>query len=177
MHRLFVGLRLPAAVRDQLLDLMDDVPGARWQDDEQLHVTLRFIGEVERPVAEDVAAALGGIRSPALPLQLSGVGRFDSGGRANALWAGVAPREPLTALHRKIDAALVRIGLPPERRAYLPHITVARLNRSAAPADAWLSRHAALISAPFEVGNAILFESHLTSSGARYEAVARYPLR
>lgn len=177
MHRLFIGLRPPPSVRDQLLDLMDGVPGARWQEDEQLHITLRFIGEVERPLAEDTASALARVQAPPLTMQLAGVGRFDSGGRANALWAGVAPRVAITALHRKVDAALVRIGLAPERRAFLPHITVARLNRATAPTNAWLARHAGLSSPIFEVGHFVLFESHLASDGARYHAVARYPLR
>lgn len=59
MHRLFVGIRPPAAIRALLLDKMSGAEGVRWQDDEQLHITLRYIGEVERPVAEDIAAMLG----------------------------------------------------------------------------------------------------------------------
>jgi RNA 2',3'-cyclic 3'-phosphodiesterase len=176
MHRLFVGLSLPASIRDQLSILMTGVNNARWQDDEQLHVTLRFIGEVERLVAEDIAGALTSVRAPRLTLRLSGVGRFDSGGRVNALWAGLSPREAITALHRKLDATLVRIGLAPERRAYLPHITIARLNRSAGPTDAWLVHHATLTSEPFELKHFVLFESHLNAAGAAYDAVMRYPL-
>ena len=120
MHRLFVALRPPPAIRAQLAALMGGVPGARWQDDEQLHLTLRFIGEVERPLAEDVVAALGQVHAPAIAVSLSGVGQFVKRGRADALWAGVAPHDALAALHRKIDAALVRIGLPPEFAGVAP---------------------------------------------------------
>lgn len=177
MHRLFVGLRPPAAVRARLLALMGGVPGARWQDDGQLHITLRFVGEVDRPVAEDVALALGQVRWPPIEAAIEGVGAFDSRGRVNALWAGVRPREPLARLHRKIDQALVRLGLAPERRAYLPHVTLARMNAPAEAVERFVETHAGLASAPFTLDHFLLFESHLGHEGARYEAVERYRLR
>lgn len=176
MHRLFVALRPPRAIRERLLGLAGGVPGARWQDDDQLHLTLRFIGEAGTHAAEDVAAALGSVRHAPLELRLDGCGMFDSRGRPNALWAGVAPREPLAALHRKVDQAIVRAGLEPERRAYLPHITLARMSGSAGPVDRWLAEHAALSSEPFAIDAMILFESRLGHGGASYEPVERYPL-
>ena len=93
MHRLFIGLRPPVAMRRQLLAIMDGVEAARWQDDDQLHVTLRYVGEVERPVAEDIATILRSVHAPALDLSLAGIGMFDRRGRPTALWAGVAPVE------------------------------------------------------------------------------------
>jgi RNA 2',3'-cyclic 3'-phosphodiesterase len=174
MFRLFVALRPPREVREQLLDTMGGVPGARWQDDDQLHLTLRFIGEVERRQAEDVAAALASIVSPAPQVALAGVGRF-----ANALWAGVAPHDALARLHRKVDRALVVAGLEPERRAYLPHFTLARMSRTVAASrevDRWLAQHAGLTSASFAMPHLILYESTLARDGARYEPVARWPL-
>ncbi|MEO5492576.1 MAG: RNA 2',3'-cyclic phosphodiesterase [Sphingomonas sp.] len=179
MHRLFVALRPPPAIRAQLAILQSGVPHARWQDDDQLHLTIRYIGEVERPVAEDVALALGQVHAPAPVIALAGVGAFDKQGRVDALWAGVAPHDALAALHKKVDQALVRIGLEPERRAYLPHITPARLPRSASadPAiEQWRARHAALSSDAFAPDALILYESRLGRDGARYDAVARYPL-
>ena len=179
MHRLFVALRPPPTVRAALLSLEDGVPGARWQSDEQLHLTLRFVGTVERPVAEDLAACLAQVVAPAVRVSLAGVGRFERRGATEALWAAVAPHDPLTRLHRKIDQACTRAGLVPERRAYLPHITLARFSRSAglSPAiDRWLADHTGLASAPFDLTNVVLYESHLGGEGARYEAVARWPL-
>jgi RNA 2',3'-cyclic 3'-phosphodiesterase len=155
---------------------MSGVPGARWQDDDQLHVTLRFIGEVDGRMAEDVAHVLGTVRAAALSLRIEGAGRFDTRGRANALWAGIQPREPIAALHRKVDQALVRCGLPPESRAYLPHLTVARLGRAAGPVEPWLTRHGGLTSPTFDITHMMLFESHSGSEGARYDTIARYPL-
>ena len=176
MHRLFVALRPPPDVRQQLLGLMGGVLGARWQDDDQLHITLRYIGEVTTPVAEDVAVALGDIHAPPLTLRLNGVGCFDKHDRPNALWAGIAPHDAITTLHKKIDHALVRIGLPSEARAYRPHITLARLNRSAGPVDGFLAVHPALAGAPFDIAHMTLFESHLGGEGPSYEAIGRWPL-
>ncbi len=176
MHRLFVGLRPPPAIRELLFDTMGGVPGARWQSDEQLHLTLRFIGEVDRRTAEDAAHVLSTVRAAPIELHIEGVGQFDTRGRANALWAGVRPREAVTALHKKVDQALVRAGLEPERRAYLPHITLARMGGGAGPTDRWLADHAGLTSEPFTLGHFMLFESHLGQGGASYEAVERYPL-
>src|SRR5436190_20592459 len=126
MHRLFVAIRPPESIRDLLIDAMDDSADFRWQDDEQLHLTLRFVGEVERPLAEDLAAALGSIRAPAVELRVHGTGRFEQRS-SGALWAGVEPRAPLAALAAKVERACQSVDLEPERRAFHPHITLARL--------------------------------------------------
>lgn len=176
MHRLFVALRPPPAIREQLSATMEGLVDARWQDDEQLHLTLRYIGEVDGRVAEDVAAALGAVHAPAPEVRLAGVGRFGSRGKVNALWAGLSPNDALAALHRKVDQALVRAGLEPERRAYLPHITLARLAMREEAVAGWLGVHAGLSSAPFTLEHLVLYESHLGRAGARYEPVTRYRL-
>ena len=176
MHRLFIGLRPPAPIRAHLLAQMGGVHGARWQTDDQLHLTLRFIGEVERPLAEDVALALGQVHFPAIEAAIAGTGQFDSRGRPNAIWAGVRPHEPLAQLHRKLDQAMVRLGLEPERRAYLPHITLARLNGPTNIADRYLADHAGLASPVFTFSHMVLFESTLGGEGAIYEAIERYKL-
>ena len=176
MIRLFVGLRPPAAIRAQLRALMGGIPGARWQDDDQLHITLRFIGDVDERAAEDAALALAQVHWPPLEVALEGVGTFDSRGRVNAVWAGVRPKEGLAALHRKIDQALVRAGQPPERRAYLPHVTLARMNTPSEALANFVEAHAGLASPTFRLEHFYLFESHLGHESARYEAVQRYAL-
>ena len=155
---------------------MGGISGARWQSDDQLHLTLRFIGEIDRRRAEDVHAALGAVRQPPFEIRLSGAGFFGQRGKPDAVWAGVAPPEPLAALHRKIDQALVRAGLEPERRAYLPHITLARLNRGSGPIGGFLQQAGALASPPFPVDRFALFESDLTAERAVYSMLADYPL-
>lgn len=179
MHRLFVALRPPPRIRALLIAAMGGVPGARWQDDEQLHLTLRFIGEVGRPQAEDVAAALGRVRSEAPTIAIAGVGRFEKRGRTDAIWAGVTPPQSLNEIHARVDRALLQAGVAPDRRAYLPHITLARLNRGAgveAAIDLFLAARASLSSDPFTLDAMMLFKSRLGHEGARYEAIARYPL-
>jgi len=179
MHRLFVALRPPPPIRALLAAAMDGVPGARWQDDEQIHLTLRYIGEVDRRIAEEIVLALGHLHAAPIDIALAGVGRFEKKGRTNALWAGVAPHDGLAALHRKVDHALVRLGLAPEGRAYLPHVTLARLSRNGGfgpEIEAWLGSHAGLASPVFRLGHLTLFESHLGGEAARYEVVERWPL-
>lgn len=176
MHRLFVAIRPPQPIRDLLIDAMDDSPALRWVGDDNLHLTLRFIGEVERPLADDVAAALGQIRFPGFALRISGVGRFEqrSGG---ALWAGIDPRKPVAELAGKVDRACVAAGLEPERRAFHPHVTLARFGRrNAEAARDFERRNADLESEPWAVTRFILLESQLSRHGAHYDEVADYAL-
>lgn len=177
MHRLFVALRPPPEIRSLLLAIMGGVAGARWQDDAQLHLTLRFIGGVDGPTAEDIATTLLSIRHPPIETALGGVGVFDRKGVIDTLWAGVSPTDELAQLHRKIDNALVRLGLEPESRAYKPHITLARFNRKPAHISNFAALHGGLSSAPFTLDAFTLFESRLGGERAVYEPVARYPLR
>ncbi|MEH3048515.1 RNA 2',3'-cyclic phosphodiesterase [Sphingomonas adhaesiva] len=179
MHRLFAALRPPPPIRAALAAVMEGLPGARWQDDEQLHLTLRFVGEVDRHQAEDVAAALAAVAAPAVSARVEGVGTFDTRGHVDTLWARIVPVDALAALHRKVDQALARAGVAPDPRRYLPHVTLARFGRRAADPAAiarWVEAHAALATAPFALDHLLLYESHLTHDGARYEAVARWPL-
>jgi len=176
MHRLFVAIRPPEDVRDLLIDAMDGTPELRWVGDEQLHLTLRFIGEVERPLAEDLAAGLARLTFERFPLALSGVGRFDHRG-GGTLWAGVRPKEPLKALAAKVGRACQSVGLAPERRAFHPHITLARW-KGPPPSqlDSFMTRHGGLRSAPWEADRFILYESRLGRDGPHYEAAAEYDL-
>ena len=175
MHRLFVAIRPPVEVRTKLLSLMHGIAGARWQADDQLHLTLRFIGEVDGRSAEDLATLLGTIRFTPFAIAVSGLGCFERKGRAETIWAAVQPREPLAQLYQKIDRACKQVGLRPDERAYLPHITLARLNRSTGPVDPFMAQHAGLASPPFTVDSFGLFESRLTPTGAHYHMAATYP--
>jgi len=175
-HRLFVALRPPRPIRQQLLAAMHGISGARWQDDEQLHLTLRFIGEVDRHRAEDIAAALGSLYAPAIEARIAGVGLFERQGRPHMVWAGALPHAPLAALHRKVDQLLARVGVVPETRAFVPHITLARLNRGSGPVAPFLALNSDFASEPFPFGHVTLYESEMGHGGSRYHPVARYPL-
>jgi len=176
MLRLFVAIRPPDRVRDTLLAVMGGVSGARWQTDEQLHLTLRFIGEVDRHRAGDIDAALGSVHHPRFAISIEGLGTFDRRGRPEVIWAGVSPQEPVKSLQKKVTKALERVGLPPEQRAYLPHITLARLNRSSGTVGNLLEQSGGLRSDLFTVESFALFESRLTPDGAVYPVLERYPL-
>jgi 2'-5' RNA ligase len=176
MHRLFVAIRPPEAICDLLVDAMDEGPELRWVGDAQLHLTLRFVGEVERPVANDLAAALGKLHFEPFELRINGVGRFDQR-NGGALWAGVEPKAPVAALAAKVERICQEVGLEPERRAFHPHITLARWKgRSSRAADAFVERARGLSSPAFAVDRFILFESRLSRHGPHYEAVAEYVL-
>ena len=175
MHRLFVAIRPPEDVRDLLIDVMDDGADFRWQSDDQLHLTLRFIGEVERPLANELAIALAAVRASAFELRLSGLGSFDrrSGG---VLWSGVEPAEPVRALAARIERICQAAGLPPERRAFHPHITLARWKGPRSREVREYLDGRALASPPFTVDRFILYESRLSRHGAHYEEVENFQL-
>ena len=177
MHRLFVALRPPLAVRQRLRALMQGVQGARWQSEAQLHLTLSFIGEVDSHIAEEVARALDLIRRPPIAIRLDGVGSFASRGRPHSLYVRVAHSSDLTALHLAVQGALRRIGLSPDTRAFTPHITVARLPRTAGPIDRWLADTAGLSEPPFTIDSFELYESELGREGSIYHVATRYALR
>ena len=176
MIRLFVAIALPDSVADGLVMLQGGIPGARWSTREQLHLTLRFIGEVDGRDAAAIDDALAAIRSPRFSLELKGVGEF--GGRnPRALWAGVRNEEPVVHLQRKIESAVQRAGIPAEERKFSPHITLARLR--GAPPDrviTFLSAHALYQSGPFEVTGFILYSSTLTPNGSLYRPERSYSL-
>jgi 2'-5' RNA ligase len=176
MIRLFVALEIPPNLRDRLVTLQGGVPGARWASDEQLHLTLRFIGEVDENVGHDIDDALAGIRAPAFTMELAGVGEF-GGKNPRALWAGVRANDALMHLQRKVETALQRIGLPAEERKFSAHVTLARLK--GAPRDkvaAFLAYHALFASGPFPVDHFVLFSSHMGSSGSMYHPERVYRL-
>lgn len=170
--RLFVAVRPPPPVCDILLAAMGGVTGARWQADDQLHLTLRFIGEVDRHAAADIAAALAGVRHLAIDAVTGGVGSFADRGRPNALWVGVGPAAALAALHLKVDQALFRAGIARDGRAFHPHVTLARLGRGAGSIAGFLSAPA--VTTSFVITRFTLFESVLTRERAEYRALETY---
>ena len=166
-HRLFVALRPPPPVRALLLRAMHGISGARWQSDEQLHLTLRFIGEVDHHLAEDIAAVLGALHAPAARVRIAGVDLFERQGRPHMVWARIAPEEPLAALHRKVEQCLARVGIAAETRAFVPHVTLARLNRSSGPVAPFLALNGDLASDPFLFDHVTLYESEMGHGGSR----------
>jgi 2'-5' RNA ligase len=174
--RLFVGLAIPDLAAEGLMLLQGGVPGARWVTREQLHLTLRFIGEVDGRRLSDIEDALGSMPARGFAIELHGLGTFGSR-EPRQLWAGVRPNEALMHLQRKIETALQRIGLPAEPRKFTPHVTIAKLK--AARRDRlmeFIQAHALYASAPFEVNAFLLYRSTLTPNGSLYTVERDYPL-
>lgn len=177
MLRLFVGIGFPPALKLRLSLLCAGLPGARWVDPDNFHLTLRFIGETGEDVAADIDAALARVKARRFSLQLAGIGLFASGERARTLWVGIERHPDLVALRDKVEQALIRTGLPPEPRKFAPHVTLARLNNPPRdPLHDFLAAHALFRTDPLPVEGFHLIASFPTKSGAIYEDQAEYPL-
>ena len=175
--RLFVALALPEGHRQQLSRLCHGVRDARWVPVENMHLTLRFIGEVEEPRLPEIAGALGRVKGEQFPLTLSGLGHFGSGRRIRSLWAGTEPCAALAQLQSRIDATLRHAEVPPDGRRFTPHVTLARLKNGAAQqVGAWIEANGLFRTDPFPVEQFVLFESYLSHTGAIYSPVAEFPL-
>jgi 2'-5' RNA ligase len=177
MLRLFVGIEFPPELRLRLSLLQSGIAGARWVDPGNFHLTLRFIGEIDEGTAADVDEALLRLKSRPFSVQLAGVGVF-GGDKLRQLWAGVEREPALSALQAKIETTLIRVGLPPEPRKYVPHVTLARL-RDPRPNDLqfFLASHAQFRADPLRVEQFSLIASYPTKAGSVYEDQADYPLK
>jgi RNA 2',3'-cyclic 3'-phosphodiesterase len=177
MIRLFVGIPLPGDVRQHLHSLSGGLEGAHWISPENMHLTLRFIGEVDEVQAADINDALIGIVSPAFEISLSGVEAFGRAHMVHTIWAAVSGEPALSHVHGKVERALVQSGLDPERRKFTPHITLARVRKSPkGKATTWLVEHGGFKTPAFPVEQFVLFRSHLGHHGAHYETLAEYAL-
>ena len=177
MIRLFVGVGLPEDVRARLASLGAGIPGARWIPPENLHLTLRFIGDVNEDVADDIHDALDGVRTRRFELSLSGVGHFESAGQVHTMWVGVEKNPELVALRDRIESALVRIGRPPEGRRFTPHVTLCRLrDASVRRASSFLAANGLFRAGPIPVDRFTLYSSAAQGQGRLYVPEADYAL-
>ncbi len=179
MPRLFVAIDLPDTVRESLANLAHGVERARWVDMAQLHLTLRFIGQVDSGTAQDVTAALSMVDATAFEMCLKGVGYFPPRKKARVLWVGVEAGPPLAALQRQIADVLAEAGVEEEKRRFHPHVTIARF-REPAPhfvTGPFIAAHSLYRSDTFTAEEFHLYSSTLARSGAIHQREASYPLR
>lgn len=177
MIRLFVALPLPLDIRQQLASLGLGVPGARWVPAKNLHLTLRFIGEVSQATAADIDSMLAGIRAPAFEMWLHGVDHFGPLRKARALWVGVQRETALQHLRDKVESAVVRAGLPREQRKFVPHVTLARIKGETGHHLAnFLAGNSLFRAGPVAVDRFVLYASHIGGERAIYEELAEYDL-
>ena len=177
MIRLFAAIEIPGEIAEGLERRQQGLPGARWRTAEQLHITLRFFGEVSEAAAADLDGELAHISAKPFDLALDGAGSFDQRGEVRAVWAGVADSEPLRQLAARCETAARRAGLKAETRAYQPHVTLAYLKRSdPGRVGAWVQGHNLLHSPPFRVTWFGLWSSWQSPQGSQYQLEREYPL-
>lgn len=176
MPRLFTGIEIPAGIAEALAMLRGGLPGARWIDRENYHITLRFLGDIDDRAANDAAAVLADIRKPAFDLHFEGLASF-GGRRPRAVFASVAANADLSDLQGEHERLMRRIGLEPETRKFTPHVTLARL-RSTSSLDVadYLSARGYFRTAPFTVSRFVLFSSRASTGGGPYVVEESYPL-
>ena len=177
MPRLFIAIDLPETIQEYLESMFFGIPGARWVAPGQIHLTVRFIGDVDGALFYDIKDTLAEVNIPPFDLQLKGVGHFPPRGAPRVLWVGLDKSEPLQLLRKKIDTALLKIGLEPERRKFSPHITLARLkNTPIQKITNFLSGNAMFRQGPFLIDDFKLYSSTLTPKGATHKVEGVYPL-
>jgi 2'-5' RNA ligase len=178
MYRLFVAIDLPEPVKEAVAGIAGrDLAGARRVPREQLHLTLRFIGEADDAMFQTIKRALSGVSGVSFPLILKEVGHFPPGRHPRVLWVGMEESGPLRELQQEIERALIGAGIPPEERKFSPHITLARL-RETPPAKvaALEEKQHFFIAGPFPVEEFYLYSSNLTHDGAIHKREATYRL-
>ena len=177
MIRLFVALPVPEDVTLGLNGMCSGLPGAKWVSPENYHLTLRFVGEVERGLADDLDAALSQISAPAFDVTLTELGYFSRKDKVTSLIARASKGDPLVHLQRKIESAAVRVGLGAEERKFKPHVTLARMKAGdPLETERFCVKTNFTTARDFRADRFILYSSFLSSSGAIYTPEVEYPL-
>ncbi|MEE4241195.1 MAG: RNA 2',3'-cyclic phosphodiesterase [Desulfopila sp.] len=177
MIRLFTAIPLPEQITPFLHAMGRSLPGAKAVPEDQIHVTLRFIGEVEGGLYHDIRESLAEVASEPFQLAIRGVGHFPPRGKPRVLWAGLEPVDQLIALKRRIDTTLIQCGLPPDSRKYTPHVTLARLsNTPLNRLTSFLAGNAFLEFDTIAVNCFNLYSSKLSPKGAIHSLEASYSL-
>lgn len=177
MPRLFSALALPPEVAQVLAGLQGGVPGARWIEPDQYHLTLRFIGDVDGPLAEDVMSVMAECRSrPPVAIVVEGLSAFGRD-RPRALVALASPSAELMELQAEQERLARRAGLDPETRRFTPHVTLARLSREASPAHVatYISAHAPFTPLSFTADAFGIYSAKARTGGGPYLLEAGFP--
>lgn len=168
MPRLFTAIEIPLEQRERLALLKSPLPGGKWVERNSLHLTLRFAGDVDNPTAREFADNLAAIDCDGFEMSISGLGVF-GGNDPRVVWAGVEAGPELAALARANERAARAAGLPPESRAFKPHVTLARLKHSRVDAVArFLEHNARFALPPFRVDRFVLMSSRPQVGGGPY---------
>ena len=177
MTRLFAAVELPERIREALAVISHGLPGARWVAQENLHLTLRFVGEVGDEEAEALRVCLESVQVPTFELQLRGLGQFLRGSKAETLWAACLPSAALSRLQQDVEKAVVAAGGIPQKQPFHAHVTVGRLRQVRLERlQEYLSEFADFETESFPVEEFQLMSSHLRPDGPIYSIEESYPL-
>ncbi len=176
MPRLFAGIEIPEALRLRLSLIGGPLPGAKWVAAEDMHITLRFAGDIDNRTADEFADFLSGIEIEPFEVRIGDLGAF--GGRdPRVIYVGVDGGESLESLRRAVDRAARSAGLPPEPRTFRAHVTLARLKGASSEAVArFLASRGRVTADPFVADRFVLFSSKPKVGGGPYVVEAVYPL-
>ncbi|MEN8258809.1 MAG: RNA 2',3'-cyclic phosphodiesterase [Thermodesulfobacteriota bacterium] len=175
MPRLFIAIDLPDKIKEEVSLLCSGLPGARWVPDEQIHLTLRFIGEVEHPLVAELDSRLDEVRCKPFPLHIKGLGVFPSLSKPRVLWVGLKKSTALLELRKKVDSVVRHLDIPLEKKKFSPHITIARLHKRPGPRlGTYLAGNNLFRQPPFRVNSFRLYSSILKPEGAIHTCEAEY---
>ena len=168
--RLFIAIDPPETVRKQIITLLGKVPTGKTVPPHQLHLTLRFIGEVDTKKFKEIQNSLRQIKIESFELRFVGVGCFPTPKRPRVLWAGLLDSSPLIELKKEIDQVLKKTGLEEENRPFHPHLTLARIKFPKSNIlDSFLQDNFNFQTESFDVKDFHLYSSQLTPKGAIHQ--------
>lgn len=178
MPRVFIAVDFPPHLKERIANMCFGLRGARWVPMEQMHLTLRFVGEVDESQFEEIADALHGVEAERFRLFLKGCGFFPPKRSPKTLWVGVRRNPSLQALHGKIESALERVGVAREKRRFHPHVTIARFKHTVTSADVmgFVKANSLFTSMPVTVDSFHLYSSKLHRNGAVHTREESYSL-
>lgn len=177
MLRLFVAIDIPEDIRILMCGMGATIPGARAVPTDQLHLTLKFLGDTESGLLTDIHGALAAIDAPRFSMRLAGVGHFPPRGAPKVIWAGAEPAMEIISLRNKVDKALAAIGIERDHRKFAPHVTLARLRNSPIKrVTQFLAGNSLFATPTFTVREFHLYSSTLSAKGAVHTLLASFPL-
>lgn len=167
--RLFIAVPMPEFVANRLVELQQPIEGIRWQQEEKLHLTLKFLGDTESDRAQKLQSVLDTIDIPSFSITLNGLGYFPKGKQPRVLWAGIDKSEPLQKLHKAVESRCADLGFDPEQRPFKPHVTIGRVKgASKSTVESFIDRHEDFHIPDIPVEEFVLFESKLHPDGAQH---------
>ncbi len=174
--RLFIAIPLSQQVKKRLLDCQT-IDGIKWQRPDQIHLTLKFLGDTDENLIGDLKEGLGKIDLPEFSLAINGFGYFPKGKQPRILWAGISSNSMLEKLHQEVEEICIKLGFESEQRKFKPHITVGRIKKATKRAVVkFVNQHNKFHISDVSIKEFVLYESKLNPKGARHLRLETFQL-